>query len=278
MPRGRLTVFEVLRLDSPDDPRLSDFTRLTEVQLRLRREPEQGIFIAESELVIRRAIDSGFKMRAMLLSDNWVQKMTPLAQAANAPMYTMHPAELQALTGFHVHRGALASMERKPTATLADLVGSCSRLAILEDVNGHTNLGAILRSAVALGVDGALLSPSCADPFYRRAVRVSMGAALMVPCARSTDWPRDLDTVKSAGFEVLALTPNPDAVALDELVLKGKVALMLGAEGTGLTSEAIEASSASVKISMANNIDSLNVAAAAAVAFYAVQRSVADRD
>ncbi|MEU1280377.1 RNA methyltransferase [Streptomyces sp. NPDC005805] len=263
---------EVITVDDPDDPRLADYTGLTDVELRRRREPAEGLFIAEGEKVIRRALEAGYAMRSMLLSAKWTEAMRDVIDAVGAPVYVVEPALAERVTGYHVHRGALASMQRRPLPDAAELLRSARRVAVMEAVNDHTNIGAIFRSAAALGMDAVLLSPDCADPLYRRSVKVSMGAVFAVPYARLATWPADLAAVREAGCTLLALTPDETAVPLDELAPHRleKVALMLGAEGDGLTARAQRAADERVRIPMAHGVDSLNVGAAAAVAFYAV--------
>ncbi|MFH8345439.1 TrmH family RNA methyltransferase [Streptomyces sp. NPDC018045] len=265
---------DIITVDDPDDPRLSDYTGLTDVELRRRREPAEGLFIAEGEKVIRRARHAGYAMRSMLLSAKWVDVMRDVIDEVPAPVYAVSPALAERVTGYHVHRGALASMARKPLPTAAELLArpGTRRIAVMEAVNDHTNIGAVFRSAAALGMDAVLLSPDCADPLYRRSVKVSMGAVFAVPYARLENWPRDLETVRGAGFPLLALTPDAEAVPLDDVAphRMERAALMLGAEGDGLSPQALRAADTWVRIPMAHDVDSLNVGAAAAVAFYAV--------
>ncbi|MGA5408566.1 TrmH family RNA methyltransferase [Streptomyces lavendulocolor] len=263
---------ELLTIDDPDDPRLHDYTGLTDVELRRRREPAEGLFIAEGEKVIRRALQAGYAMRSMLLSAKWVDTMRDVIDEVPAPVYTVAPDLAERVTGYHVHRGALASMQRKPLPTADELLTGARRVVVMEGVNDHTNIGAIFRSAAALGMDAVLLSPDCADPLYRRSVKVSMGAVFSVPYARLDTWPRGLDAVRDAGFRLLALTPHEKATGIDEAAPHRleRVALMLGAEGDGLTAKALRAADEWVRIPMAHGVDSLNVGAAAAVAFYAV--------
>jgi tRNA G18 (ribose-2'-O)-methylase SpoU len=267
-------VARFITVDDPDDPSLADFTGLTDVELRRRREPAEGLFIAEGEKVIRRALQAGYPMRSMLLSAKWAEQMRDVLDTVDAPAYVVAPELAEQVTGYHVHRGALASMGRKTLPGPEELLAAARRVAVMEAVNDHTNIGAIFRSAAALGMDGVLLSPSCADPLYRRSVKVSMGAVFSVPYARLGSWPHDLRTVRDAGFLLLALTPDERAVPLDEVTSRrpDRVALMLGAEGDGLTRRAFEAADEQVRIPMAHGVDSLNVGAAAAVAFYAVTR------
>jgi len=264
-----------LTLDDPADPRLVDYTDLTDVELRRRREPAEGLFMAEGEKVIRRAIASGYPMRSMLLSPRWVETMADVIQAADVPVYVGAPETVERVTGYQVHRGALASMGRKVLPDAAELVAGARRIAVLEGVNDHTNVGAIFRGAAALGMDAVLLSPDCADPLYRRSVKVSMGAVFSVPYARLEPWPGGLDVVRAEGLTLLAMTPAQGSVALNELSASDldRCALMLGAEGPGLTAKALAAADRLVRIPMSHGVDSLNVGAAAAVAFYAVSFS-----
>ncbi|MGW2395464.1 TrmH family RNA methyltransferase [Kitasatospora sp. NPDC001664] len=262
-------------ITDPTDPRLADYTGLTDVELRRRREPEEGLFIAEGEKVIRRAVAAGFRMRSMLLTPKWLDVMADVIAETPAPVHVVEPGLAEEVTGYHVHRGALASMERKPLPEAAELLTGARRVAVLEGLVDHTNIGAIFRSAAALGMDAVLLSPDCADPLYRRAVKVSMGAVFSVPYARLDPWPSALATVREAGFELLALTPSgaDDLNATAPHTLP-KAAVMLGAEGDGLTPKALAAATRRVRIPMSHGVDSLNVGAAAAVTFYAVNTGI----
>ncbi|MEV6630106.1 RNA methyltransferase [Actinoplanes sp. NPDC051470] len=254
------------------DERLGDYRALTDLDLRTKWEPPHGLFIAEGELVLRRALRAGYHPRSYLIDAKRVDQLADLP--GDAPVYAATPAVLEQVTGFHVHRGVLASFHRRPLRTADDLIASARRLAVLEDINNHTNIGAVFRDAAALGVDAVLLSPTCADPLYRRAVRVSMGEVFAVPYARIEPWPAGLAQVREAGFTVLAMTPDPAAVPLHLLTAdqRKRSALLLGAEGPGLSRQALAASDVPVKIPMRRNVDSLNVAAAAAVAFWELGR------
>lgn len=260
-------------ITDPADPRLRDYTGLTDVALRRRREPAEGLFMAEGEKVIRRALEAGYPMRSMLLTPKWAEAMRETAAVSGAPVYLVDPELAEQVTGYHVHRGALAAMARKPLPAAGELLAAARRIAVLEAVNDHTNIGAVFRGAAALGMDAVLLSPECADPLYRRSVKVSMGAVFALPYARLERWPHGLEEVRSAGFRLLALTPGEHAADIAETVRAHggeRLALLLGAEGDGLTPRALAAADRQVRIPMAHGIDSLNVAAAAAVAFYAV--------
>jgi tRNA G18 (ribose-2'-O)-methylase SpoU len=262
----------VAQISSPDDDRIADYRALTDLELRTRWEPPNGLFIAEGELVIQRAIRAGYRLRSLLVDEKRVDQLTGLP--ADAPLYAATPQVLESITGFHVHRGILASFHRPVPATLDHVLAGARRLAVLEGLNTHTNLGALFRSAAALGVDGVVLSPTCADPLYRRSVRVSMGEVFAIPYAKAESWPAALATIREAGFTLLALTPAPDAVPVQRLTAaqRRRPALLLGAEGPGLTRPAIEASDVRVVIPMHRDVDSLNVATAAAIAFFELAR------
>jgi tRNA G18 (ribose-2'-O)-methylase SpoU len=261
-----------LTITSPDDPRIGDYRALTDVELRTRWEPPNGLFIAEGELVIERALRAGYRMRSALVDEKRVEQLTGLPP--EAPLYTAPPAVLESITGFHVHRGILASFHRRPLPEMSDLLREATRIAVLEGLNTHTNLGALFRSAAALGIGAVVLSPNCADPLYRRAVRVSMGEVFAIPYAKSEDWPTTLAAIRNAGFTLMAMTPGEGAVPLADLTpaQRERPALMLGAEGPGLTRTALAAADVRVVIPMHNDVDSLNVATAAAVAFYELSR------
>jgi tRNA G18 (ribose-2'-O)-methylase SpoU len=258
-------------ITDPDDERVADYRALTDLELRTRWEPPHGLFIAEGELVLGRALRAGYRARSVLVDAKRVGQVPPV----DAPVYAATPDVLEALTGFHVHRGILASFHRRPLPEASDVLAAATRVAILEDVNNHTNIGAVFRGAAALGIDAVLLSPSCADPLYRRSVRVSMGEVFAVPYAHLDPWPDALQTVRRHGFRLLALTPAPDAVPIQRLstVDRHRPALLLGAEGTGLSRAALVASDLRVVIPMRRGVDSLNVAAAAAVAFWELSRT-----
>lgn len=261
------------QVDDPGDPRLGDYLALTDVELRRRSEPAAGLFMAEGEKVIRRALTAGYRMRSMLLEDKWLPALRDVLDLHDAPVYVGTRALLADVTGYDVHRGALAAMDRKPLPTVAQVLAAARSVAVLENVNDHTNIGAIFRSAAGLGMDAVLLTPRCADPLYRRSVKVSMGAVFSVPWTRLESWPRDMQLLRDAGFSVLALTPDPGATSLDELSEQRRTrpALVLGAEGSGLARGTLDAADLRVRIPMVAGVDSLNVAAAAAVSFYALR-------
>jgi tRNA G18 (ribose-2'-O)-methylase SpoU len=262
-----------LSITSPDDPRIADYRALTDLELRTKWEPPNGLFIAEGELVIHRALRAGYRLRSALVDEKRAEQLTGLPPGS--PLYTASATILESITGFHVHRGILASFHRRPLPALDEILANARRLAVLEGLNTHTNLGALFRSAAALGIDAVVLSPTCADPLYRRAVRVSMGEVFAIPYAKTENWPQTLATIRDAGFTLLAMTPAPDAVALQQLTAtqRERPALLLGAEGPGLTPEALQASDVRIAIPMHNNVDSLNVATAAAIAFWELSRT-----
>jgi tRNA G18 (ribose-2'-O)-methylase SpoU len=267
---------EVLRVSAADDPLVADYVGLTDVALRSRHEPEAGLYLAESEKVIRRALAAGHRPRSMLLSDRWERPLAGLVAevtALGAPVLVGERGLLEGITGFNVHRGAIASMHRPALPAVPDLLAGARRVVVLEDVVDHTNVGAVFRSVAGIGADAVLVSPRCADPLYRRAVRVSMGTVFQVPWTRLTPWPDGLGTLRAAGFTVAALTLADDAVDLDALAADPpqRLALVLGTEGDGLSAAATAAGDLAVRIPMAGGVDSLNVAAAAAVALWAVR-------
>jgi tRNA G18 (ribose-2'-O)-methylase SpoU len=260
----------VIEVDDPDDPRLADYRSLTDVALRTRTETPNGLFIAEGALVIERARTAGYELRSALMSPQWLDRTAASLAGTQAPVYLGSEAMLRELTGFHVHRGALASVHRRALVDLAALLATARRLVVVEDLVNHTNLGAIFRAAAALGMDGVVLSPAAADPLYRRSVRVSMGAVFTIPYARAPRWPHAVTELREAGFRVVAMTPAPDAVPLDRLEAAPgeRVAVVLGTEGAGLSDRAAALADERVRIPMMAGIDSLNVASAAAVAFW----------
>ena len=266
-----------------DDPRLTDYVGLTDVALRTRVEPAGGLYIAESSTVLGRALRAGHRPRSVLLAPRWLPDLEAMLADVPGddpvPVYVADEPVLEAITGFHVHRGALASMHRPELPTVADVLASARggagarRVAVLEDLVDHTNVGAAFRSAAALGVDAVLVTPRCADPLYRRSVRVSMGTVFQVPWTRIDPWPEGVATLREAGFVTASLALSDDSVSLDELVADPphRLALVLGAEGDGLKPATVAASDLTVRIPMAGGVDSLNVAAAAAVAFWATR-------
>jgi tRNA G18 (ribose-2'-O)-methylase SpoU len=250
------------------DPRLRDYVRLTDVHLRRSLEAAEGLFIAEGDKVIRRAIAAGYAVRSLLVAEDKLATIADVAASTTAPLYVVSPETAQQLTGYRVHRGALASLLRRPLPSPAEVLSGARRIVVLEDIVDHANVGAVFRCVAALGLDGVLLAPRCADPLYRRAVKVSMGAVFAVSYARLTDWREGLAELRAAGFRLLALTPDPAAVPIGDVHGEGKLALLLGGEGTGLSGRWLAAADQAVRIPMSRGIDSLNVGSAAAIACY----------
>jgi tRNA G18 (ribose-2'-O)-methylase SpoU len=291
-------VASIVAVNDAADPRLADYVRLTDVHLRRSLEAPSGLFIAEGEKVIRRAITAGYPVRSILVTSDRAAGVAELAGSLTGPVYVVPPEVARGLTGYRVHRGALASMQRRPLPSVASVVSSARRIVVLEDIMDHTNVGAIFRCVAALGFDGVILAPRCGDPLYRRAVRVSMGAVFSVPYARMDDWREGLAGLRAAGFRLLALTPAADATPIAAVPAAtgratagpamtspattgaatdgnsatgadgGRLALLLGSEGDGLSARWREQADMSVRIPMNRGIDSLNVASAAAIACY----------
>ena len=248
-----------------EDPKLADYFQLTDMDLRTSLESANGLFIAEGTKVITRAIAAGYPLRSVLVAESRRADL-PSLPTGDAPVYVVSDETAERLTGYRVHRGALASLARKELPAVADLAAASGRILVLEDLVDHANVGAIFRCATALGLDAVILSPRCADPLYRRAVKVSMGAVFSIPYARMTAWYDGLAELRTAGFRLLALTPDEAAAPISGITPAGCTALMLGTEGDGLTSRWLREADQSVRIPMAAGIDSLNVVAAAAIA------------
>lgn len=259
----------LIRTDDPADVRLDDFRDLTTADRRPDRPGGKGLVIAEGVVVVRRLLASPYPVRALLGVERRIVELDAEVDSA-VPAYVTSADVMAEVVGFHLNRGVLAVADRAQPWTVADLAARSRRLAVLEGVGDHENLGALFRNVAALGIDGVILGPGCSDPLYRRSVRVSMGHVLAVPFATADSWPGALEYLRGNGFQVLALTPRADAVALDKVQPGGPVALLLGSEGPGLTDVAIEAADMAVRIPMAGGVDSLNVATAGAVAFYAL--------
>lgn len=265
-------------LDSHFDERLSDYRDLTDVALRSMREPAEGIYIAESLKVLERALGAGHRPISALTTDQWLEQLQELCEqhagvCSGMPIYVGSEQILENITGFHVHRGTLASIARPPLPSVRDLVAGCRRVVVLENIVDHTNVGAVFRSVAGIGADAVIVSESCADPLYRRSVRVSMGTVMQVPWTRAGAWSDLVSDLKNAGFTIAALALTPEATALEEfaLTVPEKLALVLGTEGDGLSSEAVRSADHVVSIPMRGSVDSLNVAAAGAVAMWALR-------
>jgi len=266
-------VLRTVPIDSADDPRLADYTRLTDVGLRTSLEAAHGLFMAEGTKVIVRAVAAGYPVRSILLTRSRLVDLPALetAAAGDAPVYVVPDEVAERLTGYWVHRGALASLGRTELPAVSAVLRDASRIVVLEDLVDHGNVGAIFRCAAALGVDAVLLSPRCADPLYRRSVKVSMGAVFAIPYARMTEWFEGLAELKRNGFKVLALTPDENATPITAASIGAKAALLLGTEGDGLSARWRHEADEAVRIPMHpvardKGVDSLNVVAAAAIA------------
>jgi tRNA G18 (ribose-2'-O)-methylase SpoU len=274
MARGSFAV-RLVRLDSLESDELRDYRDLTDVVLRRLSEPAGGLYIAESTKVIERALRAGHRPRSVLTIEKWLPEIEQLFadQDVDLPAYVGSAELLEKLTGFNLHRGALASMHRPELRSVEETVSGATRIIVLEDIVDHTNVGAIFRSVAGLGADAVLITPRCADPLYRRSVRVSMGTVLQIPWTRLPDWPEGREVLAGLGFSLAALALSPDAVTLDEYAASApeKIALVVGTEGDGLSRAAIAAADTVVTIPMMHGVDSLNVASASAVALYTLR-------
>jgi len=260
----------VEQIDDPRDPRVADYVGLTDPEIRRRLEAEAGFFIAETHLVIRRLLATNLTVRSVLVTRREQDRLSDVLAGLDAPVYVASPAVMRAVAGFDIHRGALAAADRFPLPDPAAVLRDARRVAVLERVNDHENLGVIFRNAAALGIDAVLLCPECSDPLYRRSVRVSVGHVLTVPFARLEPWPGALGTLTELGFAIVALTPRDDAEAIDGFApgRDERVALLLGAEGPGLRAEVIARADRRLRIPMGRGADSLNVATASGIAFH----------
>jgi len=280
----------LIRIDSLDDTRLAVYTQLTDVQLRNKLEPDKGIFIAESQKVIERALAGGMIPLSFLMEEKWLEPMQPCIERALSydscfPVFVAPKKELEQLTGYEVVRGALGCFRRPALQSVEEVVRDAHRVAVLENITNHTNVGAIFRSAAALGVDAILVTPGCYDPLYRRAVRVSMGTVFQIPWTRIGNEPEGnagkaglwteegMRLLHNLGFKTVAFALRDDSIELDNPQLQTckKLALVFGTEGDGLATSTMLQCDYTVKIPMAHQVDSLNVAAASAVAFWALR-------
>jgi tRNA G18 (ribose-2'-O)-methylase SpoU len=258
----------------PDDPRIAAFVGLRERALRRGFGPREGVFVAEGDIVVVRALEAGYRIRSVLV-DATRREPLPDQLPHDVATFAASPPVLRRITGLGVHRGMLASFERRPPASLADVLDEAKRVVVLERVSNPANLGVILRSARGLGIDAALLDPTCTDPLYRRVSRVAMGESYKLPWAVLAHLPDGLDAVRDAGFRTIALTPDPAAAPIDALDLgpDDRVALLLGAEGPGLSADTMAAADTTARIPMASDVDSLNVGVAAGIAFWVLTRN-----
>lgn len=263
---------DIVRIASLDDPRLTDYVGLTDVQLRMRTEPERGLYIAESQTVLGRALRAGHAPRSILVSERWLPDVEALVGDLDVPVFVGDEAQLEGITGFHLHRGALAAMQRPALPDPVDVLRDARTVVVLDGLVDHTNVGAAFRSVAGLGADAVLVTPTCADPLYRRSVRVSMGTVLQVPWTRIPGWSEAGPMLRDAGFQTAALALADDAVDLADWRRDRaeRVAIVLGSEGHGLGRDALAASDVVVRIPMHHGVDSLNVAATSAVALWAV--------
>lgn len=284
-----------IHLDSIDDERVAAYVNLTEIQLRNRLEPSKGLFIAESPKVIDRALAAGREPISLLVEESWIDGMSGMFDVIEKrwgdgiPVYVASPEQLKRLTGYRLHRGALAAMKRWSLPSVEEVCRGARRVAVMENIVDHTNVGALMRSAAALDVDAVLVTPSCGDPLYRRAARVSMGTVFQVPWTRIGGddkhyWPfTGMREMHDLGFTTVAMALEDDSISLAELVRRlnnaetesdhiDKLALIFGTEGDGLSHRTISRADLTVKIPMSHGVDSLNVAASSAVAFYATRR------
>lgn len=291
---------QFITIDSIDDERVAAYTNLTEIQLRNRLEPERGLFIAESPKVIDRALAAGREPISLLVEEPWIEGMSQTFDVVDKrwgtdiPVYVASPEQLRQLTGYRLHRGALSAMRRWPLPSVEETCRDARRVAVMENIVDHTNVGALMRSAAALDVDAVLVTPSCGDPLYRRAARVSMGTVFQIPWTRIGGddkhfWPRrGLEELRSLGFTTVAMALSDDSISLDELTRRlnnspesadhiDKLALIFGTEGDGLSRHTIAGADLTVKIPMSHGVDSLNIAASSAVAFYATSPKRAEQ-
>jgi tRNA G18 (ribose-2'-O)-methylase SpoU len=262
---------DVQDVTDPDDSRLDDFRDLNSVDRRPDLPTGKGLVIAEGVLVVQRMLASRFTPHALLGTDRRLAELEDDLGGTAAPFYRTSPEVMAKVVGFHLNRGVLAAARRVPEPSVTEVIESARTVAVLEGVNDHENLGSIFRNAAGLGVDAVLFGGGCADPLYRRAVRVSMGHALLVPYARAAEWPNDLMLLRESGFRIYAMTPQREASALAEAMAAAvdeRVAVLVGAEGPGLSRAALRLSDAWVRVPMSRGTDSLNVATAAALAFY----------
>lgn len=261
----------VVDITDPGDARVDDFRDLNSVDRRPDLPTGKGLVIAEGVLVVQRMLASRFRPHAFLGTDRRLAELRGALAGVRAPFYRATAEVMADVVGFHLNRGVLGAARRPAELSVPEVIDLARTVAVLEGVNDHENLGAIFRNAAGLGVDAVVFGSGCADPLYRRAVRVSMGHALLVPFARAQRWPAELEQLRHHGFRLLAMTPDPDAFPLADVMngLVGeKVAVLVGAEGPGLTESTMRASDVRVRIPMSGGTDSLNVATAAALAFY----------
>ena len=266
--RNNGRVVHVIDINDPADPRIDSFRDLNSSDRRPDLPDGRGLVIAEGVLVVQRMIDSRFTVSALLGVERRLAELGGDLEAVDAPFYRVSAEVMTDCIGFHLNRGVLAVAERPQPLEFEGVVRDARTVVILEGVNDHENIGSIFRNAAGMNVDAVLFGGGCADPMYRRAVRVSMGHVLRVPFAEVPDWPAGLGILRKHGFQVVSLTPNPEAIALAAAMSGERVALLVGAEGPGLRERTMRATDVRARIPMAPGADSLNVATAAAMAFY----------
>ncbi|WP_227998371.1 TrmH family RNA methyltransferase [Nocardia australiensis] len=259
---------EVIDIDDPADPRVDDFRDLKSADRRPDLPGRKGLVIAEGVVVVQRMLDSRFTPSALLGVEKRRTELADDLAEVDVPYFRATAEIMAEVVGFHLNRGVLAVAKRPVELSVAQVLTGARTVAVLEGVNDHENLGSMFRNAAGLGAEAILFGDRCADPLYRRAVRVSMGHVLRVPFAQLPKWPGDLDILRENGFQIIALTPDPAAANLATAMTGERVALLLGAEGPGLTEEAMRATDIRARIPMSPGTDSLNVATAAAMAFY----------
>ena len=266
----------VVPVDDPDDPRVTEYRALKDRDLRRLRVQSGGAagdwVIAESVFVIRQLLASRYRVRSLLLTERTLRALEPDLAGVDACAYLASQPLVETIAGYKFHRGALAAADRAPLPDLAQVAEDSTLLVLAEGVNDHETLGALFRNAAAFGAGGLVLDPTCADPLYRRSVRVSMGHALRVPFTRTPDLPGAVTTLRDRGFEVLALTPGSAAEDLRRIERRPRQALLVGAEGPGLSAEALAAADRRVRVPLATGVDSLNVATAAAIVLHHLSR------
>lgn len=261
----------MVHLENAGDPRVADYVALSDAALRQKRDPEQGIYIAESTNVVKRAIAAGHTPRSFFLTEKWLPKLSEeIARFPEVPVLMGSPEILEEIAGFHLHRGALAAIDRPAPLSLEDVIVNARRIVVLEDIVEHTNLGAIFRSAAGLKVDAVLISEQCADPLYRRSIRVSMGGVFQIPWARTGPLDKALTQLKTSGFTVAAMELTADSIDIDSFNAGSldKLALVLGTEGAGVSESTLKLADVALQIPMRAGVDSLNVAAASSVAMW----------
>lgn len=254
-----------------DDARVGEYRDLTDMQWRMLREPREGFFLAEGEKVILRALANGYQPRSVLTTEKWLPGMAAAFAEHDIEVLVADEAVLRGIVGYRLHRGALAAFTRAPHTDVDAVLAEARTVVALEGLVDHTNVGLVFRSAAALGIDAVVVSPTCADPYYRRSVKTSMAAVLSMPWAVTSAWPGALVDLRERGFQLAALTPDPAAVDISSWTRGDRpVALLLGTEGDGLTASALAAVEVSLRIPVSDRVDSLNVAAAAAIACFAI--------